>query len=160
MKRHTIAASLIVGGLCLASAGRLSADNISYTSPDPSKHHHYANPAGAEACGTDATGATGTYSANESGYSTYQGQGTGRIIRARSLIGMNVKNEQNERLGEVRNIVVDQDTGRINFVLVEKAHRAKGTPPDVAVPAADFRASSDLNSLVLNIDKDRIAQAR
>jgi sporulation protein YlmC with PRC-barrel domain len=153
-------ASLVVSGLCLAFAGPLSADNISYTSPDPSKHHHYDNPAGPEAYGTEdtlnATGATGTSGT----YSTYQAQGEGRIIRARSLLGMDVKNSQDQRLGEIRDVVVDRDSGRVNFVIMEKAERASGTPPNVAVPVNELKASGDMRTLLFDVDKNQIAQAR
>ncbi|MDI1351956.1 MAG: PRC-barrel domain-containing protein [bacterium] len=43
---------------------------------------------------------------------------TSRIINADNVIGVNVKNTQNENLGEVEAIMLDKETGKVAYVVL------------------------------------------
>jgi sporulation protein YlmC with PRC-barrel domain len=164
MKLHTTIASLIVGSFCLVSAGTLHADNVSNSQSDPSKHHHDSNSTGGTGSSSDeSSGVIESYqgwATKDSQLSNHQGQSPQAINKASSLVGMTVKNQNGDTLGKVKDIVFDQDSGRVSYVVLEKADKAPGTQANVAVPLTAFTPSDDAKSLTLNVDKDRVSQAR
>ena len=77
------------------------------------------------------------------------------VNRASSLVGMEVKNQTSERLGRIKDVVFDLDSGQISYFVLttdqgEKMH---------AVPARAFQASPDGSSIVLNADKSKLTRA-
>jgi len=79
---------------------------------------------------------------------------------ATKLIGMKVINPANERLGTVKDVVLDLQTGHVSYVVVEKASPAGGTGEFTAVRPTSLMPSSDPMSLILDVDKDSFEQAR
>ncbi len=80
--------------------------------------------------------------------------------KASNLIGMDVKNQQGELLGEVSDIAVDLTSGRIAYVVVDAGAYLDSSGLEevlVAVPPQAFTVSE--GGLVLNADKDRLQRA-
>lgn len=81
--------------------------------------------------------------------------------RASALIGMNVKNSQNEKLGDVKDIVFDITDGRINYAAVSFGGFLGVGEKLFAVPFKSFDSGKEGNSyhLVLNLDKATLEKA-
>jgi sporulation protein YlmC with PRC-barrel domain len=81
------------------------------------------------------------------------------VNKAKDLIGMKVKNQNNQKLGEIKDVVVDPQSGRVDYVVMKKAKSAKGTGKDIAVPLTAFTPAPDGKHLILNADKQQVASA-
>ncbi|GEM_PF-1709565 len=88
---------------------------------------------------------------------SHQRQGVTKLNKASKLVGMDVKNQQGESLGKIKEVVLDLDSGRISY-LVLSANDSSGTDKMIAVPADVFQHTSDQN-LTLNVDKQRLQSA-
>ncbi|EEF62738.1 PRC-barrel domain-containing protein [Pedosphaera parvula] len=181
MKSHTIIATMAISALCLAAPNHLRADNVSMYQQDPSKHHHYDNPApeagsyayndnSSYTVGTSA-GATGMSSGQttESMSSTswsHQNPPPDRVgIRSKSvkssdLIGKKVENQQGQKLGKIKDVVVAQQGGNETYAIIDKADRVKGTSHNVAVLTTDITSGPDRHYVVMNADKSRFDSIR
>lgn len=96
-----------------------------------------------------ATSQSGTVVAN-------QNQPPAAVNKARDLIGMKVRNQNNEKLGKVKDVVLDLQSGRIDYVVLEKAGRTHGAGKYVSMPPSAFTPSADNRYLILNADKSRL----
>jgi sporulation protein YlmC with PRC-barrel domain len=83
----------------------------------------------------------------------------GRVNKASNLIGMDVKNNANEKLGDVKDLVLDLHSGKISYVVLSVGGFLGIGDRYIAVPPNAFAASADDNKLVLNADKTRIQNA-
>lgn len=83
----------------------------------------------------------------------------GKFNRASKLIGMNVKNQLNENLGEIEDLVVDMQSGRISYAVLATGGVLGIGEKYIAVPTSAFEHSTDGDRLVLNADKTKIDQA-
>ena len=81
-----------------------------------------------------------------------------KVNKATSLIGMEVRNHQDEKLGTIKDFVVDLNSGRVSYVVFDSGGLLKTKL--FAVPLNAFRASSDQNHLVLNADKKKMETAK
>jgi len=72
-----------------------------------------------------------------------------RINKARALIGMQIRNPQDERLGKVKDMVLDLQSGCISYVVLSTGGLR---PKFLALPPSALRASADGKHLVLNAD--------
>jgi len=79
--------------------------------------------------------------------------------KASSLIGMDVRNSQNEKLGEIKDLVVDLSSGKIAYAVLSVGGFLGIGDKYVAVPPSAFHAGPDQNNLVLNADKAKIQNA-
>lgn len=79
--------------------------------------------------------------------------------RASKLIGMDVVNQQNQKLGTVRDLVVDPKSQRVAYAWVEKSDETGNTGKYVAIPINVFTPSTDQKNLTLNADKARFSSA-
>jgi sporulation protein YlmC with PRC-barrel domain len=82
------------------------------------------------------------------------------INKASKLIGMDVKNPQNQKLGTIRDVVIDFKSQRVAYAWLEKADEEGNTGKYLAVPINVLQPSTDLKDLVLNADKNKIATAQ
>jgi len=82
-----------------------------------------------------------------------------RFNRASELIGMNVKNRENEKIGEVKDLIVDLQSGHIAYAVVSSGGILGIGDKLVAVPARSFEYSDTDKKLVLNVDKQTLANA-
>src|ERR1041385_6480911 len=79
--------------------------------------------------GTSRSGRTssssGTYSSSSaSSYSSH----TGKPVRLSKLMNQSVKNQQGESLGQVQDIIVDPDSGQLQFIVLSLSPSAAGAP--------------------------------
>ena len=91
-------------------------------------------------------------------YATRAGKGVPmKSNKASTLIGMQVKNQNDERLGKIEDFVVDMPSGRISYVVLD----AGGLLSDklLAVPLNAFTPSSDHSYLILRADKTKLQAA-
>jgi sporulation protein YlmC with PRC-barrel domain len=105
------------------------------------------------------TDADKRYDQTRSQYSTTQGMQPQRVNKASSLVGMTVRNSAGEKLGSIKDLVVDFDSGKISYVVF--AADSGVLKPDTlhAVPLDAFQRGADGNTITLNADKTKLAQA-
>jgi sporulation protein YlmC with PRC-barrel domain len=87
------------------------------------------------------------------------GETAGQLMpanRASEILGMRVENQMNERLGTIRDVVLDFRTGRIAYVVLSTPD-ARGERL-IAVPPAALQATRDPERLFLSIDRERLAR--
>jgi len=87
---------------------------------------------------------------------------TGTLLsfnKASELIGMNVKGPQDEKLGEIKDLIVDLHSGRVAYAVVSSGGILGIGDKLVAVPARSFEYSAADKKLVLNVDKQTLANA-
>jgi len=84
---------------------------------------------------------------------THFGKGT-------DLMGSTIKNSQGQSLGKVENIVVDMDSGNVSYVVLSSGgYIGIGSKELIAVPWKSFKLGQDSQSLVLDMDKQKLEQA-
>jgi sporulation protein YlmC with PRC-barrel domain len=82
----------------------------------------------------------------------------GKVNKATSLTGMAVRNMQNEKLGDIKDIVLDLSSGKISYVVLSVGGFLGIGDKLIAVPPSAFNASAD-DTLVLDADKAKIQAA-
>lgn len=83
----------------------------------------------------------------------------GKFHKASKLVGMNVKNHADESLGEIKELVVDLESGRISYVVLGVGGILGIGERYIAIPPSAFNYSADGDQLVLNADKSKVEQA-
>lgn len=83
----------------------------------------------------------------------------GHIQKASKVMGMAVKNLQDEKLGDVENLVVDLPAGRIVAVIISSGGFIGIGDELSAVPPSAFRFNSDRTALQLDVSKEALTQA-
>ena len=83
----------------------------------------------------------------------------GKIQRASELIGMTVRNRQDENLGDVDNILVDLPSGRLVAVVLSSGGFLGMGNELSAVPPTALGFSSDRDSLQLDTSKEMMSNA-
>ncbi len=82
-----------------------------------------------------------------------------QVQKASKVIGMSVKNKQDEKLGDVNNLLVDLTSGRIVAVVVSSGGFI-GLGDDLsAVPSSALSYNADRNALQLDATKDTLSRA-
>jgi sporulation protein YlmC with PRC-barrel domain len=79
--------------------------------------------------------------------------------KASNLIGMDVRNEQNEKLGDIKDLVVDLHTGKIAYAVLSVGGFLGIGDKYIAVPPSQFSVAQDGKALILNADKAKIQAA-
>lgn len=82
-----------------------------------------------------------------------------KVNKASGLLGMDVRNAQNEKLGEIKDLVVDLHSGKIAYAVLSVGGFLGIGDKYVAVPPSAFSAAPDQDRLVLNADKAKIQNA-
>ena len=83
-----------------------------------------------------------------------------KINKASELIGMDVKNQQGEKLGDIKDVVLDFSGERVGYVVLSADPGALQAEKLHAVPLKAFQPSADGDSLILNADKQKLASAQ
>ena len=83
----------------------------------------------------------------------------GHVEKASKVIGMSVKNLQDEKLGKVDNLLVDLASGRIVQVIVSSGGFLGLGDELSAVPPAAFRFNTERDEVRLDVTKDALAKA-
>ncbi len=82
-----------------------------------------------------------------------------KVNKASSLIGMDVRNTQNEKLGEIKDLVVDLQSGKIAYAVLSVGGFLGIGDKYVAVPVNAFSVAVEQDRLTLNADKAKIQNA-
>lgn len=82
-----------------------------------------------------------------------------RSNKASGLLGMEVKNEQDEKLGEIKDLVLDIQTGKLSYAVMAVGGFLGLGEKLLAVPADAFKVSDQDGHLLLNADKAKIEAA-
>jgi len=89
-----------------------------------------------------------------------KGAQAGMHILGSNLIGKSISNPQDENIGKIEDILLDQSTGRISVVLVDTEEKFLDIGEKlVAVPFQALTPSATGEKLVLSVDKERLANA-
>ena len=83
-----------------------------------------------------------------------------KINKCSELIGMDVKNLQGEKLGDIKDVVLDFSSERVGYVVMSADTGALNPDKMLAVPLRAFQPSADGDSLILNADKQKLASAQ
>jgi sporulation protein YlmC with PRC-barrel domain len=83
-----------------------------------------------------------------------------KLNKCSQLIGTTVENPQGDKLGKIDEVVVDFDNSRVSYCVLSVEHKLFATPKYLAVPLAALQPSADGSRLILNADKDKVAQAQ
>jgi sporulation protein YlmC with PRC-barrel domain len=97
--------------------------------------------------------------ATATGTSLSDQEAVGKANRASSLIGMDVRNTQNEKLGEIKDLVLDLHSGKVAYAVLSVGGFLGIGEKYIAIPAGAFTATPDESGLVLNADKAKIQNA-
>jgi len=83
----------------------------------------------------------------------------GKANKTSSLIGMDVRNSQNEKLGEIKDMVVDLHSGKVAYVVLSVGGFLGIGDKYIAIPPSAFSVAPDQDKLVLNADKAKLQNA-
>ena len=83
---------------------------------------------------------------------------TGRISKATDLIGMEVRNDKGEKLGDLKDLVLDLSSGRTGFAILSIGGFAGAGEKFIAVPTTAL-SRSGTHSLLLRVDKEKLLGA-
>lgn len=86
-------------------------------------------------------------------------QASAQDIRASKLIGMKVKNAQDETLGKIDDLVVDVNNDRVYYAVLASGGVMGLGGKHFAYPVSLFRPGADKDELLLNVDKERLKKA-
>jgi sporulation protein YlmC with PRC-barrel domain len=81
-----------------------------------------------------------------------------KVNKATGLIGMDVRNQSDEKLGSIKDLVVDLQSGKVAYAVLDGGGVLKDKL--FAVPLNAFMASADQKHLILNADKTKMEAAR
>lgn len=79
--------------------------------------------------------------------------------KASKLIGMSVQNQQGDKLGDIKDLVIDPKTSKVSYAVLATGGVLGMGEKLLAVPLSAFSRGTDQTHLVLNADKSNIAQA-
>jgi len=95
--------------------------------------------------------------------SDYRNQSTEGFLtkanKASGLIGMDVRNPQNEKLGDIKDIVLDLHSGKVAYTVLSVGGFLGIGDKYIAVPPSEFTVAPDGRNLILNADKAKIQSA-
>src|SRR5262245_37100593 len=79
------------------------------------------------------------------------------LIRGNTFIGANVENSQGQSLGDIRDVVIDRESGRIAYAVVSYGGFLGMGEKLFAVPwGASSPPKADKDTFVLDVDKERL----
>jgi sporulation protein YlmC with PRC-barrel domain len=81
--------------------------------------------------------------------------------RATGIVGMEVRNQNNERLGHVKDVVFDLGSERVSYAVIATAHTGFLGMREklVAVPVSALSTSANGRDLILNADQAKMQAA-
>jgi sporulation protein YlmC with PRC-barrel domain len=82
-----------------------------------------------------------------------------RTNKASGLIGMEVRNAENQKLGEVKDLVMDMNSGRVSYAVLSVGGFLGIGEKLIALPPGALKATDAGDHLVLNADKAKIQAA-
>lgn len=111
------------------------------------------------------TDAEGDHDANRAGtrdYATSQKTGQKQTVRASQLIGTNVENNADETVGEISDIVIDPNDGRVRYVALSVGGFLGIADSLYAVPWTSFecRQEGDEHVVILDATQETFENAK
>uniref|UniRef100_E6PJU7 PRC-barrel n=1 Tax=mine drainage metagenome TaxID=410659 RepID=E6PJU7_9ZZZZ len=88
----------------------------------------------------------------------HEGSRTG-LMGADTLIGTDVHNEQADNLGEIKEIMLDMRSGRVEYAVLSFGGFLGMGEKLFAVPWGALKLDADHKYFVLNVDKERLKSA-
>jgi hypothetical protein len=79
--------------------------------------------------------------------------------KASGLIGMEVRNQENQKLGEIKDLVLDVNSGKVSYAVLAVGGFLGIGEKLIALPPSALRLSDDHHHLMLDADKARIEAA-
>jgi sporulation protein YlmC with PRC-barrel domain len=79
--------------------------------------------------------------------------------KASGIIGMEVRNKENQKLGEVKDLVMDMNSGRLSYAVLSVGGFLGIGEKLIALPPGAMKASTEGEYLVLDADKAKIQAA-
>ncbi len=113
-------------------------------------------PLSAIAASTPGTGNAPTPSATQKPAQATQ---SGRDARVSQLIGKDVRNAKNEDLGDIQDLVIDMDTGRVQYAVLSFGGVLGMGDKLFAYPLKAFRPAADKDELVLSVEQAQLKNA-
>jgi len=86
-------------------------------------------------------------------------QGVAESNKASCLIGMEVRNPQNEKLGDIKDVVIDLPLGRIIYIVLSTGGFLGIGNRLIAVPPSAFHLGADPDHMVIITDKQTLMDA-
>lgn len=83
----------------------------------------------------------------------------GRDARVSQLIGKDVRNTKNEDLGDIQDLIIDLDNGRVQYAVLAFGGVLGMGDKLFAYPLMAFRPAADKDELVLNVDQAKLKAA-
>src|SRR5947209_7149997 len=74
------------------------------------------------------------------------------INKATHIIGMTVKNEKGDKLGTIKNMVLNLQSGEVAYVVLRKSSAKRGTGKYIALPLDALSPSADQKHLIVDAD--------
>ena len=90
---------------------------------------------------------------------TASGMPVCRANKATGLIGMDVRDQQNEKVGDVKDVVMDFPSGRVGYVVLSRAGFIGTGESLMAVPPQELRISAAGDHLIINADRITLMNA-
>lgn len=92
-------------------------------------------------------------------YKSY-GEGPGpRLMGADTLIGEDVYNHKDEDLGDIKEIMIDMNTGRVAYAVLSFGGFLGIADKLFAVPWSGLKLDTENKRFILNVDKERLESA-
>lgn len=115
-------------------------------------------------CGTAGAQSQGTSSATRStDQSTMMQQSDStkaqHLNRASKIIGANVQDPQGKKIGDIKDIVLDRNTGQVSYAVVSFGGVLGMGKKYVSIPWKAFQQGTARDTFVLNADSDTLAKA-
>jgi hypothetical protein len=82
-----------------------------------------------------------------------------KLVRASEFLKKNVRNPQNDKLGDVQDIVLEMSSGRVLYAVMAAGGFLGIGEKLFAIPVSAFNLATDGKELVLAADKDRLKNA-
>lgn len=82
-----------------------------------------------------------------------------RDVRVSQLLGRDVRNAKNEDLGDIQDLVIDMDSGKVQYVVLSFGGFLGMGDKLFAYPLTAFRIATDKDELMLNVDQSRLKTA-
>lgn len=83
-----------------------------------------------------------------------------KFNKASKLIGMSVQNQQGEDLGDIKDIVINLESGSVSYAVLSSGGVLGVGEKLLAVPLTAFKRSPDQRHLVLQASQSNISQAQ
>jgi sporulation protein YlmC with PRC-barrel domain len=95
-------------------------------------------------------------------YGMYKSQGEGpgpRLMGADTLMGEDVYNQKDEDLGDIKEIMIDMNTGKVAYAVLSFGGFLGIADKLFAVPWTALKLDTENKRFILNVDKERLESA-